>query len=86
MYHQKAFWASRWSWKAPKFSLSKEGELSAQVEDEISRDGWGIKTTFIQINCLNAKQNLSAPHLNTTDRHILFCEQRDPKLLQNQVL
>lgn len=31
----------------PKFSL-KQAEFSTQVEDEISRDGWGIKITFIQ--------------------------------------
>lgn len=42
----KAFGVSR-CWKTPKFPL-KQAEFSAQVEDEISRDGWGIKISFIQ--------------------------------------
>lgn len=75
MYHQKAFWASR-CWKIPKFSLKQEGRvLSTQVQDEISRDGWGMKLLLPKVSCLNAKQNLSTPHSNTTDRHLWVCEQ-----------
>lgn len=36
------------------------------------------KLLLAKISCPNAKQNLSALHSNTTDRHRLVCEQWDP--------
>lgn len=65
MHHQKAFWASR-CWKIPKFSLKQAGRvLSTQVQDEISRDGWGMKLLLSKVSCLNAKTK----PINTTFKH-----------------